>query len=181
MTSPLEHSARLRSREGMTLIELCIVIVILGILLVVAVASLQRARMMANESSAIAIMQTINKAQFAYASECGRGHYAPALTQLGGTRPGRDQSYLAEDIGLANFPERNGYRFNVRGGANSIAGLPDCNGAATRTTYYASAVPVALSRTGSRSFASSQANGIWQMSGAVPPVEPLGPPSEYVR
>ncbi|HKC56711.1 MAG TPA: prepilin-type N-terminal cleavage/methylation domain-containing protein [Vicinamibacterales bacterium] len=177
------HTAfdRLRSRQGMTLIELCIVIVILGILLVVAVASLQRARMMANESSAIAILQTINKAQFAYASECGRGHYAASLTQLGGTRPGRDQSYLAEDIGIANFPQRNGYTFNVRGGAASIPGLSDCNNAATRTTYYASAVPSALSRTGSRSFATSQANGIWQTQGGVPPTEPLGPPSEYVR
>jgi len=178
-----DHSERVRRdpEAGMTLIELCIVIVILGILLVVAVASLQRARMMANESSAIAIMQTINKAQFAYASECGRGHYAPSLTQLGGTRPGRDQSYLAEDIGIANYPQRNGYTFNVRGGANSIPGLPDCNGAATRTTYYASAVPLVIGRTGSRSFGTSQANGIWQMQGLVPPTEPLGPPSEYVR
>jgi len=172
---------RRNPEAGMTLIELCIVIVILGILLIVAVASLQRARMMANESSAIAILQTINKAQFAYASECGRGHYATSLIQLGGTRPGRDQSYLAEDIGIANFPERNGYRFNVTGGAASSPGLPDCNNAGTRTTYYASAVPAALSRTGSRSFATSQTNGIWQAQGAVPPPQPFGPPSEYVR
>ena len=46
-----DHSERVRRdpEAGMTLIELCIVIVILGILMVVAVASLQRARMMANE------------------------------------------------------------------------------------------------------------------------------------
>jgi prepilin-type N-terminal cleavage/methylation domain-containing protein len=173
--------ARRDPESGMTLIELCIVIVILGILLVVAVASLQRARMMANESSAIAMMRTITKAEFAYASECGRGHYAPSLAQLGNSRPGRDQSYLAEDLGLVDMPERNGYRFNVLPGLDSIPGLEDCNKISTRTTFYATAVPLALGRTGSRSFATSQSNGIWQRPGSVPPSQPFGSPSEYVR
>ena len=180
MNVPLRYD-RMRRREGMTLIELCIVIVILGILLVVAVASLQRARMMANESAAIAMMRTITKAQFAYASECGRGFYAPSLAQLGNSRPGRDQSYLAEDIGLVDDPQRSGYRFNVLSGASSVPGLDDCNKIATRTTFYASAVPLALGRTGTRSFATTQSNGIWQRPGSVPPTEPFGAPSEYVR
>jgi prepilin-type N-terminal cleavage/methylation domain-containing protein len=175
------HRARLRDRRGMTLVELCIVIVIIGILAVVAVASLQRARMMANESSAIAILRTINRAQFAYASECGRGFYAPSLSLLGHTRPGRDQSYLGEDIGLVDDPQRNGYHFNVRNGASSRDGLADCNGQATRTTYYASASPLVVSRTGTRSFATSQSNGIWQLSGAIPPPEPFGDPAQFVR
>ncbi|HEY3159369.1 MAG TPA: prepilin-type N-terminal cleavage/methylation domain-containing protein [Vicinamibacterales bacterium] len=180
MSTPLGH-ARMRRREGMTLIELCIVIVILGILLVVAVASLQRARMMANESSAIAMLRTITKAEFAYASECGRGHYAPSLATLGSARPGRDQSYLSEDIGLVDMPERNGYRFNILPGLDSSPGLEDCNKIATRTTFYASATPLALGRTGTRAFATSQSNGIWQRPGTVPPPQPFGPPSEYVR
>jgi prepilin-type N-terminal cleavage/methylation domain-containing protein len=172
---------RVRGRQGMTLIELCIVLVILGILLVVAVASLQRARMMANESSAIAMLRTITKAEFAYASECGRGHYAPSLATLGSARPGRNQSYLSEDIGLVDMPERNGYRFNILPGLDSNPGLDDCNKIGTRTTFYASATPLALGRTGSRAFATSQSNGIWQRPGSVPPSQPFGPPSEYVR
>jgi len=169
------------SREGMTLIELCIVIVILGILMVVAVASLQRARVVANESSATAMLRTITKAQLAYYAECGRGFYARSLSQLGTARPGRDQSYLAADIGLVDFPQRNGYRFNVRPSVDADPGLSDCNGSATRSGYYASAVPVALGRTGDRSFATSQTNAIWVMAGAVPPTEPLGPPAQYMH
>ena len=165
----------------MTLIELCIVIVILGILLVTAVASLMRARVAANESSAMGILRTITKAQLAFYAECGRGYYATSLTQLGTARPGRDQSYLAEDIGLVDSPQRNGYRFSVKAGITADPGLGDCNGRPTRTTYYASGVPLALSRTGTRSFATSEANGIWSLPGAVPPPEPLGPPSQYVR
>lgn len=165
----------------MTLVELCIVIVILGILLTTAVAALAHARVAANESSAIAMLRTITKAQFAFANECGRGHYAGSLEQLGVARPGRDQSYLGEDLGLSETPERNGYRFTVRPGADSESGFKDCNGSPTRTTFYASAVPVAAGRTGTRSFATSQSNGIWRRDGATPPAEPFGPPSEYVK
>jgi type II secretory pathway pseudopilin PulG len=165
----------------MTLVELCIVIVIVGILLTVAVATLLHARVVANESSAIAMLRTITKAEFAFANECGRGHYAGSLDQLGVARPGRDQSYLGEDLGLSEAPERNGYRFNIRPGADSESGFKDCNGASTRTTFYASAEPIAVGRTGTRSFATSQSNGIWRMNGATAPAEPFGPPAEYVR
>jgi prepilin-type N-terminal cleavage/methylation domain-containing protein len=174
-------SRRLSGHTGMTLIELCIVIVILGILLTVAVAALTHARVAANEASAIATLRTITKAEFAYASECGRGFYAESLTQLGAARPGRSQGFLNEDVGLVNFPERNGYRFNVHAGNGAIPGLEDCNKVGTQTTYYASAIPVAPERTGTRSFATSQSNAIWQQFGTVPPPEPFGAPSEYVR
>lgn len=170
-----------RGREGMTLVELCIVIVIIGILLVVSVASLMRARVVANESSAMAMLRTITKAQFAYYAECGRGNYAMSLKQLGTARPGRNLSYLADDLGLANTPERNGYRFEVRPGADGIPGISDCTGAATRTDYYASAAPTVPGRTGSRSFATSQSNTIWANDGRIPPAEPFGPPAKYVH
>jgi len=182
MTSHVRFArARLRGRQGMTLIELCIVLVILGILLVVAVASLMRARVVANESSATAVLRSITKAQFAYYAECGRGFYALSLTQLGSPRPGRQISYLAEDIGLVDNPQRNGYRFNVRPAADAMPGLTDCGGSTTRSTYYASAVPVALGRTGDRSFATSQSNAIWAAAGVVPPTEPLGAPAQLVH
>ena len=180
MTSQVRF-ARLRSRRGMTLIELCIVLIILGILMVGAVASLMRARVVANESSATAMLRTITKAQLAFYAECGRGFYALSLTQLGSPRPGRNVSYLAEDISLVDYPQRNGYRFSVRPAADAMPGTSDCGGSATRTTYYASAVPIALGRTGDRSFATSQSNAIYATAGVVPPMEPLGPPAQLVH
>jgi hypothetical protein len=134
----------------------------------------------ANESSAIAALRTITQAQFAYHSDCGRGSYATSLTVLGakrGNRPG----FLAEDLGLVAMPQHNGYRFNVHPGLDSVAGVEDCNKTPTQTRYYASAVPIALGRTGGRSFATSQANGIWQLAGGIPPAEPFGPPSQLAK
>jgi hypothetical protein len=36
-------------------------------------------------------------------------------------------------------------------------------------------------RTDTRSIATSQSNGIWQLSGAIPPPEPFGDPAQFVR
>ena len=65
--------------HGMTLVELCIVIVILGILLVTAVAGFGRARVSSNEASAIASVRAIYSAQFSFAAGCGQGGYATTL------------------------------------------------------------------------------------------------------
>ena len=111
----------------------------------------------------------------------GNCSVAAASTAQSTARPGRNLSYLADDLGLANTPERNGYRFEVRPGADGIPGISDCTGAATRTDYYASAAPTVLGRTGSRSFATSQSNTIWAIDGRVPPAEPFGPPAKYVH
>ena len=104
-----------------------------------------------------------------------------SLRQLGTVRPGRDVNYLAEDIGLVDMPERNGYRFNMRPGTDAEVALTDCVGVPTRTTYYISAIPTIVGRTGSRSFAASQRNGIWALPGGNPPTEPLGPPAQYAQ
>ena len=74
---------RLRSERGMTLVELCVVLVIIGLLLVVAVTSLIHARMVANETSAIGALKTVNTAQVAYSAGCGSGNFASSLVVLG--------------------------------------------------------------------------------------------------
>jgi type II secretory pathway pseudopilin PulG len=54
----------------MTMVELCIVIVVLAILLVTAVAGLFRARLMSNEAAAIAGLRAIYSAQFSFTAGC---------------------------------------------------------------------------------------------------------------
>jgi prepilin-type N-terminal cleavage/methylation domain-containing protein len=174
-------SSRLRDQRGMTLIELCIVIVILSILLLIGVASLLRARVSANEASAIGALKTINSAQIAYASACGGGNFAASLPVLGHKPPGNSQGFVSEDLGHATAPELSGYRINVRPGNNAVPMPTDCNGAATLTNYYAIAIPMAVGQTGTRSFATSQRAGIYQMPGGTPPSEPFGPPSAIVQ
>lgn len=169
------------NERGLTLIELCVVIVIVAILLAAGVAGLLRARTASNETSAVASLRTVNSAQVAYAAGCGAGTYATSLPILATIPPGGSQGYLAMDLGNAPAPRRNGYTFNLMPAAGGAAGPDDCNGNATQTRYYAVAVPVVVGNTGTRAFATNHEGGIWQASGGVPPAEPFGPPAEPAR
>ena len=165
----------------MTLVELCVVIVILGILIVIAVASLQRARVSANEGSAIGSLKTINTAQIAYASACGGGNFAPSLLVLGHKPPGYRQSFIDDELAGSPTVQHSGYNVNIHDGVGASIGRVDCNGMPTTTNYYASAVPVVMGRTGTRAFATSQRAGIYFQEGLISPPEPFGPPSRLVQ
>jgi hypothetical protein len=54
-------------------------------------------------------------------------------------------------------------------------------GTATATTYYASAFPIEMNKTGTRSFATNQGAAIWQRHSGIPPTEPFGPPAEIAK
>lgn len=170
-----------RRERGMTMVELCIVILVIAILLATGVAALLRARMAGNETSAIGSLRTINSAQFAYASACGGGNYATSLVVLATKPPGNQQGYLSEDLGSSTTPTRSGYTFNLLPGDGGAVAPPDCNDTETQTKYYASGVPSALGQTGDRSFATSQAGAVWQAFGAVPPNEPFEPPDQLAQ
>ena len=58
-------------------------------------------------------------------------------------------------------------------GAGAVAGPNDCNGTATQTAYYGTAVPATLGSTGSRAFATNQGGTIWQDTAGVAPAEPF--------
>jgi type II secretory pathway pseudopilin PulG len=164
----------------MTIIELCVVIVVIGVLLTFAVSMFQRARMAGNESSAVGTMRAINSAQFAYMNGCGQGGYATSYVVLG-TKPPGGQAYMSEQLAAVMAPERNGYRFGLTRGMGGEASAPDCNGVATQTAYYATAVPTTQGNTGGRSFATNQKGAVFQADGATPPAEPFGPDDEPAR
>ncbi len=81
-----QHTRRSQSEHGFTMVELCIVIIVLGILMTTGIAALMRARMASNESAAIGGLRATSSAQFAYSSGCGQGNYASNYIILG-TRP----------------------------------------------------------------------------------------------
>ena len=89
-TSRLEH--------GMTVLELAIVIAVAGVLMVIGASALVRARMAGNEAAAIANLQSVNNAQFAYLSGCGRGYYATALNVLGASGSALGRGYISPDL-----------------------------------------------------------------------------------
>jgi prepilin-type N-terminal cleavage/methylation domain-containing protein len=175
--------SRAAGERGMTLIELSIVIAIGGILMVIGAGALLRARAAGNEAAAIANLQSINNAQFAYLAGCGQGYYASSLTALGTPVAGRGEGYLSADLATGPVVVRAGYRYAIAMGQLGAAATPDCNGTATQTTYYASSVPQSpgASSSGSRAFATSQNGAIWALPGAVAPTEPFGPPATAAR
>ena len=170
-----------RRTEGFTLIELLIVVAIISIIAAIAVPGLLRSRVTANETSALASLQAFNKAEMLYATSCGNGGFAVAIAVLGTPPPGTTEAFLGADLTQSATPQKAGYNFTLAGGAGAGAGPNDCNGTATQTSYYATAIPQTFGTTGGRSFATNAGQTVWQVNAAAAPTEPFGAPAVPVQ
>jgi type II secretory pathway pseudopilin PulG len=161
---------RARDARGFTIGELIIVMLILMVLGALAFALLKQARISSNESAAIGAMRSIVSAQASYSSF--NNGFAGSLEALAMKCPGMTQPFISEALNR-NGVTRSGYIFNVTPGSGSVAGKLDCNGTATHSVFYASAVPEVLYDSGSRAFAANTTAAIWQNTAGTAPTEPL--------
>ena len=150
-----------RKSRGFSLIELLIVIAIILIIITIALPKLNRARMYAQETSAIGAIRTLHTAQVQYSSQYGR--FAASLTELGPPASGGPTPAAADLIGsdLA-LGTKGGYKYTMTG---SPAG------------YVINAIPEAYNATGSRTFYSDQSMVIRENNGP----EPATPQSKEIR
>ncbi len=166
--------------SGFTLLEMMIVIGIISLLAALTVPGLLRARITANEVSAIGSLRVTAAAQKAYAATCGDGHYATSYPMLGATGPAGAPAFISDDLGQSPTPVKSGYAFALGPGLNSNPGPNDCNGNATVTGYYATAEPQSTMWTGTRAFATSGRSVIWEVTGGSAPTEPFGAPASPI-
>jgi len=141
-------------QKGFSLIELLIVVAIILIIAAIAIPNLLRARIAANEASAVSSLRTMNTACITYNTSFNS--YPTALTNLApvaaGTTPTSTSADLL-DATLTTSPfQKSGYTFALTG---------------TGTVYSITGTPMNVNTTGVRQFFTDQSGVIHYAIGAA--------------
>jgi len=153
---------RRRAATGFSLIELLIVVAIILIIAAIAIPSLMRAKMAANEAGAAESVRTITTAETTYAAACPDTGYSDSLQELNtGAICAGGKNVIDEVLGASDPSFKSGYKFTYT--PNAAGGL--------NTTFTVTALPIALGISGDRGFYTDQTGVIrYTLNGTAPTI-----------
>lgn len=159
-----------RTNKGFSLIELLIVVGIILLIAAIAIPSLLRARIAANETSAAAAIRTITSAEQAYFAAYPAVGFATQIQDMGRTAPctpAPTHACLLDNNLATAIPGtagHSGYQFLATG----IDG-----GTGLNSSFVAGGTPISPNRTGSRDFCTLADGALRNQptAGGTPPID----------
>ena len=151
-------------QQGFSLIELLIVVATILILVAIAIPNLLRAKIAANEASAMRTVREISTAEAGYHAVYPTVGFAPTLVRLGGAAPCAASAATAcilDDQVSSGL--KSGYLVFAAGFATP--------GSLVNTDFVASTAPLAFNQSGVRDFCMAS-DGVLRISPGAPGVTP---------
>src|SRR5215472_11229530 len=134
-------------QKGFSLIELLIVVAIILIIAAIAIPNLLRAKIAANQASAVGSLRTLNTACIAYSTSYGS--FPGALASLGPVSGGGTASSTSADLidSVLAGGSKSGYTFSYTAGSSN-------------QSYSITATPITVGQTGQNMYFTDQSGVI---------------------